>query len=702
MKRSAFVLAVLAGGPAALASSPPPIAFDHPYQTIVDVPIMTGSGGAGGILLGDVASDGTILGSSNATILTAAVATSPMHGMLSLDSDGSFTYTPDSGFVGADAFTYTATDPSTMLTSTPATATILVRSAPAAVPPFFDSGPRATFNEGQQFHFHVMAEGSDFPLTPSVTGTLPDGVTFASESFGSPFVAVLSGTPAAGSHGTYPLTFTVSGPSGTTMQSFTLTIDDPPVTPPPNLDIAGGVSLEVNVIIGQVAMVTDPANGFLANQPAGAYTTALLDQPGDGVGTLAVNSDGTYSFDAPYPPAAPIVGSQSSPAINSPSDGFVEYLPEFGTVQLCRSDAPTVCTTSQVFGTVVATPITVDDAYMAVAGEPLVVDAEHGLSANDVTWNQVFTDYVDGPGPSHGTLVLNLDGSFSYTPDAGYAGMDGFSYCSNSGPINAGGSGCSPDAAVTFTVTAPSTTTTSTTSTTSSTASTTSTSSTSTATTATTTTSTTTSTSIGSTSSTSTSSTSSSSTSLTTASTTSSTTTTVPSPGCPLAPATDCAPALRGRASLSLTKGATPQKNKVSWKWVSAGTVALGDFGDPTMATGYVLCLYDATGRLLAAPVPPGGTCTGKPCWKTLKTGAKYSAKDPTPDGLQRVTLKAGGPGKAKIVVRGNGPALAVPTLPLTTPVHLQWRRDDAATCWDATYSHPRIDDAGSFKAKSD
>jgi hypothetical protein len=30
--------------------------------------------------------------------------------------------------------------------------------------------------------------------------------------------------------------------------------------------------------------------------------------------------------------------------------------------------------------------------------------------------------------PAHGTLVLNADGSFLYTPDAGYNGPDGFQY----------------------------------------------------------------------------------------------------------------------------------------------------------------------------------------------------------------------------------------------------------------------------------
>ena len=36
-------------------------------------------------------------------------------------------------------------------------------------------------------------------------------------------------------------------------------------------------------------------------------------------------------------------------------------------------------------------------------------------------------------GPAHGTLVLNGDGSFTYTPDADYVGTDSFTYRASDG-----------------------------------------------------------------------------------------------------------------------------------------------------------------------------------------------------------------------------------------------------------------------------
>ena len=59
--------------------------------------------------------------------LTAAVVTNPVHGILSLNSNGSFTYTPTLGYLGPDSFTYTASDG--YATSSPATVSITVGPA---------------------------------------------------------------------------------------------------------------------------------------------------------------------------------------------------------------------------------------------------------------------------------------------------------------------------------------------------------------------------------------------------------------------------------------------------------------------------------------------------------------------------------------------------------------------------------------------
>jgi len=41
-------------------------------------------------------------------------------------------------------------------------------------------------------------------------------------------------------------------------------------------------------------------------------------------------------------------------------------------------------------------------------------------------------------GPAHGSLTLNADGSFSYTPQTGFTGVDGFAYTATDGELSTG------------------------------------------------------------------------------------------------------------------------------------------------------------------------------------------------------------------------------------------------------------------------
>jgi len=66
--------------------------------------------------------------------LTAALVSGPTHGVLSLNANGSFTYTPAANFNGSDSFTYKANDGS--LDSNLATVSLTinpVNDAPVAV-----------------------------------------------------------------------------------------------------------------------------------------------------------------------------------------------------------------------------------------------------------------------------------------------------------------------------------------------------------------------------------------------------------------------------------------------------------------------------------------------------------------------------------------------------------------------------------------
>ena len=72
--------------------------------------------------------------------LNVLLVSPPAHGALSLNVNGSFTYTPTASFNGTDSFTYRASDGQT--TSTIATATITV--VHVNVPPIVNAGSNQT------------------------------------------------------------------------------------------------------------------------------------------------------------------------------------------------------------------------------------------------------------------------------------------------------------------------------------------------------------------------------------------------------------------------------------------------------------------------------------------------------------------------------------------------------------------------------
>jgi large repetitive protein len=91
--------------------------------------------------------------------------------------------------------------------------------------PSITSPNNTTFTVGTPGTFTVTATGTPAP-TFSETGALPTGVTFTAAT------GVLAGTPAAGTAGSYPITFKAhNGIGADASQNFTLTVSPTPVSP---------------------------------------------------------------------------------------------------------------------------------------------------------------------------------------------------------------------------------------------------------------------------------------------------------------------------------------------------------------------------------------------------------------------------------------------------------------------------------------
>lgn len=226
-------------------------------------------------------------------IMTAAKTSDPAHGTVSLNPDGSFTYTPTAGFSGTDTFTYKASDDS--LDSNEATVTIDVQGNAI---PVADNDSYTTTEET--------------PLTVNAPGVL----TNDTDADGDSLTAIKVTNPANGT-----VTFNANG-------SFTY-------TPNANFDLTDSFTYKVNdgaddsAAPATVSIIVNPVNDapVAANDSyTTPYNTALsgnvldndtdetvvltaikLTDPNPANGTLTWNSDGSFT----YTPTSGFSGSVS-------------------------------------------------------------------------------------------------------------------------------------------------------------------------------------------------------------------------------------------------------------------------------------------------------------------------------------------------------------------------------------------------------
>ena len=149
--------------------------------------------------------------------------------------------------------------------SSSASATINVN-----VPPTINSANNTTFTVGRAGSFTVTATASSPAATFSEAGALPSGVTLTS-------AGVLSGTPAAGAGGQYPITITAAnGVSPNAAQNFTLTVDQAP-----SITSANSTTFTAGV-----------AGSFTVTTGAGTYPTAALSETGTLPSTITFTDNG--------------------------------------------------------------------------------------------------------------------------------------------------------------------------------------------------------------------------------------------------------------------------------------------------------------------------------------------------------------------------------------------------------------------------
>lgn len=362
-----------------------PIAVDDNYPINEDAP-----------LSGDVTDNDTDV---DGPMVLITLVTNVANGMLTLNGDGTFSYTPNANFTGSDSFVYSYCDGGTPNLCDTATVTIPVGAVNDAPVANNDSYP---INEDAPLSGDVTDNDTDVDgpmvlitlVTDVANGTLtlnPDG-TF-------------SYTPDPNFNGSDTFTYSYCD-GGTPNQCDTAT-----VTIPINAvnDAPVAVNDSYNVNEGNTLMNNVTGNDTDPDGPMVLIT--LVTNVANGI--LTLNGNGSFS----YTPNANFNGS----------DSFVYSYCDGGTPNLCDTATVTIAVDA-----INDAPIANNDNYPINEDAPL---------SGDVTDND--TD-VDGPmvlitlvtDVTNGTLTLNPDGTFSYTPDPNFNGSDSFtySYCDGGTP----------------------------------------------------------------------------------------------------------------------------------------------------------------------------------------------------------------------------------------------------------------------------
>ena len=362
-----------------------PVAVDDATSTNED---------SAGVTFDVLANDADIDG--HTLSLLAYDSSTVTHGTLTANGSGSFTYTPESDFFGTESFTYTVGDGNGG--SATAAVTVTVTAQPDA--PVATADAPTTTEDSAAVTFDVLANDTDpenDPLSvPSFDASSVTAGTLVHNGAGS-FTYVPAADWVGSQHFTYVVSDGNGGSDSGTVTIAVTAVNDAPVavddTASTNEDSAG-VTFDV------LANDTDVENDGLS--------LTAFDSSAVTSGALTHNAAGSFT----YVPAPHDSGTVSFTYTVGDGNGGSDT----GSVTIAIVPQPD-------------NPAASDDAHTTPDSTALTVAAP-GLLAND--WDEdgdvlaVLTTPVSAP--AHGSLVLNANGSFTYTPDPGYSGTDAFTY----------------------------------------------------------------------------------------------------------------------------------------------------------------------------------------------------------------------------------------------------------------------------------
>ncbi len=355
------------------------------------------------VLNGTTALNNSDIENDNLTVNVMPV-TVPSNGLLTLNADGTYTYTPDLNFNGTDSFEYEVCDdgnPTLCDTGIISITVEPVNDAPVAV---LDE---TSTDEDLLINGTVASNDSDIdgvltftttPVTPPANGAL---TLNADGSY--------TYTPNPNFNGTDSFEYEVcddGNPALCDMAVVTITIhpvNDAPIA----VDDTGAVN-EDDILNSSLALNDDDIDGVLV------YTTTPSTAPANG--TVSIASDGSYAY-------------TPNPNFNG-TDSF-EY-------EVCDDGSPVLCETATVSININAVndpPFAVDDMLTILEDESITsIATTNDLNVDGDTQTLSTTPVVN---VSNGSLFMLGNGFYAYTPNSNFAGTDSFQYeiCDDGNPM---------------------------------------------------------------------------------------------------------------------------------------------------------------------------------------------------------------------------------------------------------------------------
>ncbi|NJO15776.1 MAG: tandem-95 repeat protein [Thioploca sp.] len=392
----------------------PPIANDDSAVTNPDTPVIIP------ILKDDSDPEG------NLDTGSIEIVTLPANGKVEINADGTVTYTPNPGFTtGIDTFVYEVCDMGSPIECD--TATVKVTVPVVDPPPIADNKVAPTTTNNQPVSLPPLTATDNGTVVSYTITTLPpanQGILYLGNPTGGSLVTPGQNlTPAqvgqlffqpnsefiGNASFTYTATDNVGGISSPAL--VTMPVTSPPNSRPVANDDSAITEPDTPVTISILNNDKDPESNL---DPSSVTITKQPTQ-----GTIKVNPDGTITY-TPKPGAANIVDTL--------------------TYQVCDKAKPPQCDTAKVTITIPGAennpPIANDESTVTDPETPVKInilnndsDPEDQLDPRSVTINTQ---------AQHGQVVVNPDGSVTYTPNPGFTvGIDTFIYqvCDKGTPV---------------------------------------------------------------------------------------------------------------------------------------------------------------------------------------------------------------------------------------------------------------------------